>query len=268
MLAGGAFRHKHIRPGDEFGRGVGVGRPHPCPHVGDIQAILPGVCLVHDQHAVAGEEGHSIDREQAARREIDVAVCGCGGRPGRHVGLHGGRGHEGEPGLPKSWAGGVGKRPRPLLVSFVDRDSKAGEEELGRVRVGGPQPRTGIYHHVDAILRGVYLILHEHAVAGSEQDAIDGGEPPGGKIDIARRSGSGWRLGNAAGPNQSVEHDVTGGVSRLQGDAAGAAGRDGTGGDDAVRDEADVSRRTRHSACEFQLVSGGEPQAAGCLHGA
>ena len=119
---------------------------------------------------------------------------------------------------------------------------------MGRVRVGGPQPRTGIYHHVDAILRGVYLILHEHAVAGSEQDAIDGGEPPGGKIDIARRSGSGWRLGNAAGPNQSVEHDVTGGVSRLQGDAAGAAGRDGTGGDDAVRDEADVSRRTRHSA--------------------
>ena len=98
-----------------------------------------------------------------------------------------------------------------MLVAFADGDREAGEEELGRVCVGGPQPRTGICH-VDTILRGVYLIFHEHAVPGYERDAIDEEQPACGKIDIGRRSGSGGRLANAAGADKTVEHDVTGDI--------------------------------------------------------
>ena len=116
-----------------------------------VQPVLPGVRLIFDQHAIAGEECHSVNFAQAAHRKVDVAVCGGRDCTGRHVGLHGRRRHKRQPGLFESRVGGVGEGPRTLLGAFADGDHEAGEQQLGRIRVGGPRPRKGIYD-VDPIL--------------------------------------------------------------------------------------------------------------------
>ena len=160
---------------------IGIGRPRPGPGRRNVDAVRGRIDLVLDQHPLPAREHDAIDGLQAGEQDVHRrGHDSIGQRAGRRPG--GGTGGGGEE-IYKVQGGRAdlhhiaGQRKSLATVGCatrLDEDERTGRQFGRGVGVAGPLPGAGT-DEIDAVLGGVGLVLHKHAVAGDNRHAVDRG---------------------------------------------------------------------------------------------